>query len=128
MSCRCLFLSVTVGAYVCTSLRFTEARGLLGHWRFNEGNGEIVSDSSGHENDGEVWDARWMKGKFGAVGFWLYGDGNGQSFELQRPPGLQGLSQARRVGTDNANRVSFSLPRPRPDAFGVIVSLTEAYP
>jgi hypothetical protein len=39
--------------------------GLVGWWRFDEGAGNIVSDSSGHGNDGTVYGATWVDGKHG---------------------------------------------------------------
>ena len=41
---------------------------LLGHWKFDEGEGYIAGDSSGNQNDGEVW-TRWAKGDFGHAVF-----------------------------------------------------------
>ncbi len=40
---------------------------LLGDWRFDEGGGDVASDSSGHGNDGEIHGADWVKGKFGTA-------------------------------------------------------------
>jgi len=39
--------------------------GLVGWWRFDEGAGNIVSDSSGHGNDGTIYGATWVDGKHG---------------------------------------------------------------
>ena len=38
--------------------------GLLGHWKFDEGQGDVAVDSSDQANDGELADAQWVKGKF----------------------------------------------------------------
>ena len=36
--------------------------GLVGHWSFNEGTGEVAQDSSPEKNDGELWgDVKWAK-------------------------------------------------------------------
>jgi len=42
-------------------------KALLGHWRFDEGGGDVASDSSGHGNDGEIRGADWVKGPFGTA-------------------------------------------------------------
>ncbi len=41
--------------------------GLLGHWSFDEGQGDVAIDRSGHDNDGEIAGARWVRGKFGTA-------------------------------------------------------------
>ena len=62
-------------------------QGLLGHWKFDEGQGDVVVDSSGNENDGETWDAQWVKGKFGTA---LAFDGQGAYVSLPEIAGLDG--------------------------------------
>ncbi len=42
-------------------------KALLGDWRFDDGGGDVASDSSGHGNDGEIHGADWVKGKFGTA-------------------------------------------------------------
>ena len=39
--------------------------GLVGWWRFDEGNGTVAKDSSGSGNDGTVHNATWVDGKYG---------------------------------------------------------------
>lgn len=39
--------------------------GLVGWWRFDEGNGGVVKDSSGYGNDGIIYGASWVGGKYG---------------------------------------------------------------
>ena len=39
--------------------------GLVGWWRFDEGNGTVAKDSSGTGNDGTVHNATWVDGKYG---------------------------------------------------------------
>lgn len=39
--------------------------GLVGWWRFDEGEGNIAEDSSGNENHGTIYDATWIDGKYG---------------------------------------------------------------
>jgi len=39
--------------------------GLVGWWRFDEGSGSIATDSSQYGNDGTVYGATWVDGKYG---------------------------------------------------------------
>lgn len=39
--------------------------GLIGYWKFDEGNGNVVSDSSGNGNNGTVYGAMWASGEIG---------------------------------------------------------------
>lgn len=41
--------------------------GLLGHWRFDAGQGDVAEDLSGNNNSAELVGAQWAKGKFGAA-------------------------------------------------------------
>ena len=41
--------------------------GLLANWRFDEGEGDVASDSSGNGNDGDICDVDWVKGEFGVA-------------------------------------------------------------
>jgi len=45
-------------------IRFSQ-RGLVGHWRFNEGTGSTAKDSSPFGNNGTIHGASWVRGKFG---------------------------------------------------------------
>ncbi len=72
----CLALSASAG----------EAE-LLGHWRFDEGEGDVAVDSSGHENDGEISGANWVRGKFGTA---LRFDGQGSHVVVPQLAGLDG--------------------------------------
>ena len=54
--------------------RQVKEKGLVGYWSFDEGKGDMAEDHSGNENDGEIKDAEWVKGK---VGFALKFDGKG---------------------------------------------------
>ena len=38
--------------------------GLVGHWNFNEGNGNVLTDLSGNENDGTIYGAEWSTDVF----------------------------------------------------------------
>ena len=39
--------------------------GLVAEWHFDEGSGNVVKDSSGNGNDGIIYGASWVDGKFG---------------------------------------------------------------
>lgn len=48
---------------ICAEMK---GKGLIGYWRFDEGKGDSVKDSSGQENNGMInGDAKWVKDKFG---------------------------------------------------------------
>jgi len=38
--------------------------GLVGAWHFDEGSGDVAYDSSGQGNDGTIYGAKWVDGKF----------------------------------------------------------------
>ncbi|MCE2415537.1 LamG domain-containing protein [Candidatus Poribacteria bacterium] len=38
---------------------------IMGMWLFDEGKGNVATDSSEHGNDGEIHGAKWVDGKFG---------------------------------------------------------------
>jgi hypothetical protein len=44
-----------------------EDKGLVGHWRFDEGNGKAAMDSSKHGNAGVITGAKWAKGVVGTA-------------------------------------------------------------
>jgi hypothetical protein len=39
--------------------------GLVGWWRFDEGSGSVAGDSSGNGNNGTIYGATWVPGKYG---------------------------------------------------------------
>ena len=41
--------------------------GLLGHWTFDDGAGDVASDRSGQGNHGEIYGGDWVKGAFGTA-------------------------------------------------------------
>lgn len=43
------------------------APGLLGHWKFDQCQGDLLDDSSGNGNTGEMVGSQWAKGKFGTA-------------------------------------------------------------
>jgi len=67
-----------------------ERDGLLGHWKFDEAQGDVAVDSSGRENDGEVWDAQRVRGRFGTA---LWFDGEGSHVSVPEIAGLDGSDE-----------------------------------
>jgi hypothetical protein len=53
--------------------------GLVGWWRFDEGTGTTATDSSGNGNDGTIYGATWIDGKFGKA---MYFDGSNDYVEI----------------------------------------------
>jgi hypothetical protein len=52
--------------FLLTSVALSAEEGLIGYWKFDEGTGDVASDSSGNKNDGKiVRGAEWVNGKFG---------------------------------------------------------------
>lgn len=54
----CLFVNLGLSA------DFLE-KNAVGIWLFDEGKGDVASDSSGNGNDGKITGAKWVEGKFG---------------------------------------------------------------
>jgi len=79
-----------VCSFVCVPQARAGQKGLLGHWKFDEGQGDVVLDSSGHENDGDVWDAEWVRGKFGTA---LWFGGQGAYVSMPQIAGLDGSDE-----------------------------------
>ena len=52
-------------ATVRTQRPFFITTGCVGCWRFDEGTGTLAKDSSGRRNDGTIYGATWVDGKFG---------------------------------------------------------------
>ena len=50
-----------------TTKRLTEEQGLVGYWKFEEGSGTTVNDSSGNGNNGTIYEATWVSGKYGSA-------------------------------------------------------------
>ncbi len=86
----------TVACFLCLGSVILPCRamaaedGLLGHWKFDQRQGDVVVDSSGNENDGELWDAEWVDGKFGTA---LMFDGQGAHVSIPEIAGLDGSDE-----------------------------------
>jgi len=49
-------------------IRYLYNRGApIAHWKFDEGKGNIAYDSSGNGNNGTIYGAQWVQGKFGSA-------------------------------------------------------------
>lgn len=68
----CLILALSVFFYLADCPAAEE--GLVGYWKFDEGEKEIARDSSGKGNDGKIYGAAWVEGKVGKA---LSFDGKG---------------------------------------------------
>ncbi len=71
----------------CLSLSAAEDDALLGYWKFDEGQGDVAVDSSPNGNDGDIWDAQWVRGRFGTA---LHFDGTGAHVTIPQLPDLDG--------------------------------------
>ncbi len=79
---------VAIGMFVLGSV-YAEEKGLLGYWKFDEGKGDVVKDSSGQGNDGKMHNAEWVKGKFGSALYF-----NGEAYvSIPAIKGLDGSSE-----------------------------------
>ena len=90
MSCRSFtwFICIVILGLACESQAAAPAP--LGHWKFDQGQSDVVVDSSGNENDGEISAADWVRGKFGTA---LAFDGSGAHVTLPEIAGLDGSGE-----------------------------------
>ena len=61
-------------------------KGLIGHWKFDEGTGSTTKDASRHGHHGTISGAKWVEGKSGKA---LEFDGSGACVDVGNPPALQ---------------------------------------
>ena len=65
---------------------------LVGYWKFDEGSGKVVYDSSGYENNGTIYGIpHWVTGRVGTA---LYFDGYRNSVEI---PNSESLSMTEQI-------------------------------
>ena len=62
---------LAVGAIACCATA-QEAKkasdaGLVGWWKFDDGQGDVAKDASGNGHDGKVMAGQWVKGRFGTA-------------------------------------------------------------
>ncbi|MFH0795443.1 MAG: LamG domain-containing protein [Candidatus Omnitrophota bacterium] len=74
----------------CFALSTKAEEGLAGWWKFDEGSGEILHDSSGNGNDGKIYGATWVKGKTACALLFDHKDdyvncGNSTSLQIDGP-------------------------------------------
>lgn len=85
------YLYILVLCFVFCFNTFIEAEtGLVGWWKFDEGTGDILHDSSGKNNHGDIRGAKWVKGKTGIALLFDGEDdhvicGNDVSLQLEGP-------------------------------------------
>ena len=53
---------LTLGVPILAAVSAATAEQAVGHWKFNEGTGNVAHDSSGRNNDGEIVNAKWTSG------------------------------------------------------------------
>lgn len=58
-------LLVLVLAGLSAIVQAQSDEGLVAEWHFDEGSGTIAKDESGSGNDGAIYGAKWVEGKFG---------------------------------------------------------------
>ena len=64
--------------------------GLVGHWSFDEGNGNVVYDYSGNDNTGNIYGATWVEGVLGGA---LSFDGVDDYIEISNTPEFNSFTQ-----------------------------------
>ena len=74
----------------CVSGWAEDEKGLVAHWDFNEGKGDVLHDKSANDNDGKIHGAKWVKcGKGHALKFDGMDDyvdcGAGKSLDITGP-------------------------------------------
>jgi uncharacterized repeat protein (TIGR01451 family) len=60
--------SLVIGIFIVIALLVpvqAQEDGLVSEWHFDEGAGNVLKDSSGNGNDGTIYGATWVDGKFG---------------------------------------------------------------
>ncbi len=89
---------VSLGAAFCLAVLLVSqvaaaaasAPGLLGHWRFEQGRGDVLEDSSGNGNTGDMLGSEWAKGDFGTA---LHFTGTDSCAAVPQLSGLDGSNE-----------------------------------
>jgi uncharacterized repeat protein (TIGR01451 family) len=71
---RVLLVIALVGLGLPAGVQAQGGDGLVAEWHFDEGSGSVLADSSGNGNDGVIYGATWVEGKYGTA---LSFDGRG---------------------------------------------------
>ncbi|PKP54297.1 MAG: hypothetical protein CVT90_01995, partial [Candidatus Altiarchaeales archaeon HGW-Altiarchaeales-3] len=80
--------NLTTGLIICfcfMSLVSASDEGLVAYWSFDEGKGNVLHDLSGKGNDGTIYEAKWVDGKYGKA---LSFDGKDDYVEVPDDDGL----------------------------------------
>ncbi len=76
--------------FPCVPLGKTEGEikeeGLVAYWKFDEGEGNVVKDSTGNENQGRVHNTKWLNTDYGSA---LEFNGKDSYVEIPHPQNLQ---------------------------------------
>ena len=88
--CRTIGWILAISCFILSTSTAAEPPGLLARWDFDDGQGDMVADRSGNGNDGEVWDAEWVRGSFGTA---LAFDGKGAHVQIPEIAGLDGSDE-----------------------------------
>ena len=64
--------------------------GLLGHWAFDDGQGDLGADASGNDNDADLHGVEWVRGAFGTA---LRFKGTDSYVSIPVPDGLDGANE-----------------------------------
>lgn len=75
---------------VCSPARAASDPGLLGHWRFEQGRGDQLEDSSGNGHAGDMLGSSWAQGNFGTA---LQSAGTGACAVIPQVSGLDGSDE-----------------------------------
>ena len=76
--------------FIGTAMGEVSREGPVAEWHFDEGAGNVVKDSSGNDNDGIIYGAIWVDGKFGKA---LYFDGQDDYVEVPDSSSLNPTEQ-----------------------------------
>ena len=83
---------------------FGQESGLVGYWKFDEGKGSIVADSSGKKNGCKVQGAGWVKGK---SGYGLLFDGKNDILYTTKPADFtEGITVAAWIKSERGGAVA----------------------
>jgi len=62
-----VLIAIGVLAGMSAGVQVQSDDGLVAKWHFDEGSGSVLKDSSGNGNDGVIYGATWVEGKYGGA-------------------------------------------------------------
>ena len=62
-----VLIAIGVLAGIPAGVQAQSDEGLVAEWHFDEGEGDVLEDSSGNGNDGVIYGATWVDGKYGGA-------------------------------------------------------------